>query len=108
MSNRSQVRRPEAGAGSGRDMSEGLGPMVDQLEAVVKALPAYLPDPGQGAEWLQFDSAVVDLHRALVSLRAIERAREQPDVRLASGPAAGPGSGLERAGITPPAGPGLS
>ena len=96
VSDRSQVRRREAGAGAGRDRSEGLGRMVDQLEAVVAALPAYLPDPGQGAEWVQFDSAVVDLHRALVSLRAIEQARERPDARL------------RRAGLTPPADPALS
>lgn len=40
------------------------------------ALRAYRPEPEEGAEWVQFDSAVVDLHRALVSLRALEQERE--------------------------------
>lgn len=57
--------------------SGGLSSVVDQLEGVARALRAYLPDPREGTEWVQYDSAVVDLHRALVSLRAIEQERDR-------------------------------
>jgi hypothetical protein len=57
--------------------SNGLSSVVDQLEGVARALGAYFPDPEEGTEWVQYDSAVVDLYRALVSLRAIERERHR-------------------------------
>jgi hypothetical protein len=75
VNHRTQARDGTAADATCRSEPEDLRSVVDQLEAVARALPAYLPDPGHGAEWVQFDSAVVDLHRALVSLRAIERGR---------------------------------
>lgn len=58
-------------AGPGGD----LGSVLDELEGVTNVLERYVPDPRQGAEWVEFDSALVDLHRAILSLRAVERSR---------------------------------
>lgn len=64
-------RRRARTAGPGGD----LGSVLDELEGVTSVLERYVPDPRQGAEWVDFDSALVDLHRAILSLRAVERSR---------------------------------
>lgn len=75
------TRPPRGGSGTaggeGATTTGGLRSVVEQLEGVARTIWAYLPDPQDGTEWVQFDSAVVDLHRALVSLRALEQERHR-------------------------------
>ncbi len=55
-----------------RRAREGLDRVIDMLETVVRALPVLVPDPADGAAWVQFDEATSDLHRALAALGQID------------------------------------
>ncbi|MGC8462066.1 MAG: hypothetical protein ACP5P9_00125 [Acidimicrobiales bacterium] len=55
----------------GRCTPDGLGGVIDLLEAVVEALPVLIPDPSDGSSWVQFDEASADLYRALAGFSQI-------------------------------------
>lgn len=57
----------EASAASTDDLAR----LITRLRGVIGALSGYLPDPSDGAAWVHFETALSDLHGALIALEGV-------------------------------------
>lgn len=74
------TQTPRSELGRRGDLSEGRGGraatantddlahLVTRLRVIVNALSLHLPDPSDGVAWVHFDTALSDLHGALIAL----------------------------------------
>lgn len=46
---------------------------IAQLRGIVNALPMHRPHPSDGVAWVHFDTALADLHGALIALEGVHR-----------------------------------